>query len=74
MSSMRKMFGVAGLRDIAFGSEVIPESSIAKVLERKHYNYQKAIYSYQIMRHLYRNAVIVGKKTWKGISMFSRIL
>ena len=51
MSSIGKMFGEAGLHDIAVKSGFIAEGSINKVLEGKQYNRVVRLHKLTCMKH-----------------------
>lgn len=62
MSSIGKMFGGAGLRDIAVEAEVIAEGSIAKVLEGKQYN--RGIRLHKLMYEALMRIAWKGFENW----------
>ena len=62
MSSIGKMFGDAGLRDLAVESGVIAEGSINKVLEGKQYN--RAVRFHKLMYEALMRLLWKGFQTW----------
>ena len=68
-SSIGKLFGDAGLRDLAVESDVIAEGSVNKILEGKHYNravrLHKLVYE-ALMRLVWKSFVDYLKDTQCG--------
>jgi hypothetical protein len=62
MSTVSKMFGEAGLRDLAVESGVIAEGSIAKVLEGKQYN--RAVRLHKLTYEALMMLAWVGFEDW----------
>ncbi|KAG0712285.1 hypothetical protein GWK47_018839 [Chionoecetes opilio] len=62
MSSIGKMFGDAGLRDVAVESGVIAEGSINRVLEGKQYN--RAVRLHKLMYEALMRIIWKGFRVW----------
>ncbi|CAM1326887.1 Uncharacterised protein r2_g3585 [Pycnogonum litorale] len=62
MSSIGKMFGDAGLRDVAVESGVIAEGSINRVLEGKQYN--RAVRLHKLMYEALMRLIWKGFQVW----------